>query len=565
MKRLFPASLSARILACGFFLLSMASIAEAGLPISIEVYPETAYAGMHHRICLDIGFDQEGSDIVAMHLDASPLTEDAEVFPYKNARGQKRYCCSIKLKPDTPPGTYRLPLEVTLKNGDRIRTYAEVRVAQKAVIEGPDILSQVSRNMLETLAGSPAVPGNRVKMLEGGLLTFKHWMDTLKSARTYIHLQTYYLDDDGMCSELVDILKEKAAQGVDVDLIITRYSQLGKSPITYLDLKGHGITILMIGDIGFPKSSTSRQEPWHAKMRDEYRIFNTLPRETAFQQWFKNHGEGDLMVDYAIHEKMLIVDGEKAIVGGRNISDCYFFWWKDLDLALDGPIVGEIEAAFQTNWSEFGGQPLSFQTAAPQSPPDGVTANLTHSKPWLGDYRNLDVLCSAIGMAKERVYITSQYLALPPKLMKALADAARKGVDVRILTNSFETGQEVNFALCHFISLNYYRDLLKAGVHIHEYTCPPERKLRPYYHAKQFIIDGKWFSTGSFNLSMRSAYLESEIMVNVLDRDMATEREQAFLSEISQNTREISLSDLARQEDRYSLLMDVARHLEILY
>lgn len=97
-------------------------------------------------------------------------------------------------------------------------------------------------------------------------------------------------------------------------------------------------------------------------------------------------------------------------------------------------------------------------------------------------------------------------------MQNALIDAARKGIDVRILTNSYETGQELAMSLCHYISLNYYRDLLAAGVRIYEYGCDPNLKQKPYYHVKQFIIDGKCVAVGSYNLSLRSAYLESEII-----------------------------------------------------
>jgi phosphatidylserine/phosphatidylglycerophosphate/cardiolipin synthase-like enzyme len=126
-------------------------------------------------------------------------------------------------------------------------------------------------------------------------------------------------------------------------------------------------------------------------------------------------------------------------------------------------------------------------------------------------------------MSQDTVYISSQYLALPDNTRKALINAAARGVDVRILTNSYETGLEVAFSLCHYISLNYYAELLQSGVRIYEYKCSEDLEKKPYYHAKYFIIDGKWTSIGSFNLSVRSAYIESELQVNIPDCQRAFE------------------------------------------
>jgi len=431
--------------------------------------------------------------------------------------------------------------------------------------QGPGIISISDQENLDQLSASKIVSGNHIDVLDHGPSAFRRWTDTLKSANTTIYLQTYYLEDVGKCATLFDILKDKAAHGVAVSVIITRYSQLGKSPLTFLELKRAGIDVLLIGDIGFPRNSVQSQIAWLDRMLEADRIFKSLPREAPFRQWFEDKNNSDLMVDYALHEKMLIVDGKSAIIGGRNLSDCYFFWWQDLDIALDGQIITELENAFELNWREFGGKPLPTTLEKPQTYPDGISLRLTQSRPWTGSYNNLEMLCDAIGMAEQRVYITSQYLALPPKLGQALTGAAARGVDVRILTNSLETGKEVNLSLCHFISLNYYGDLLQSGVGIYEYQCPPGQKLRPYCHAKQFIFDGKYLAIGSFNLSIRSSYLESELMASIMDPTLAKVQETKFLDILDQHAHRVTLDDYNNEVKVYRRFMDIARHLEILY
>ncbi|HQP30192.1 MAG TPA: phosphatidylserine/phosphatidylglycerophosphate/cardiolipin synthase family protein [Deltaproteobacteria bacterium] len=429
-----------------------------------------------------------------------------------------------------------------------------------------DILAPSRQGLLEELSSSRTLAGNHITILDHGPSAFQTWRSILSSARTSIYLQTYFLEDEGMCSNLIDILKEKAAQGVKVAVIITRYSQLGKAPLTYLELKKAGIDVIMIGNIGFPKEIQKEHNSWVDRVREDARIFRSLPREAPFRQWFEDEKDGELMVDYALHEKMVIVDGTVAIIGGRNVSDSYFFWWRDIDVALEGPIVGDVIQAFERNWHDFGGDPLprpAFETKKPLA--DGVGARLTQSRPWLGQYHNLDAVCGAIDMAAERVYISSQYLALPPRLTQSLADAARRGVDVRILTNSLETGREVNFALCHFISLNYYGDLMRSGVSIYEYQSPPGIKLRPYYHAKQFIIDGKYLLIGSFNLSIRSSYLESELMLAVTEPSLAATQEKKFLEDLEYRAQLVGRDELEQKQKENELLMGIAKRLEILY
>ena len=428
-----------------------------------------------------------------------------------------------------------------------------------------DILAPSNQRLLDKLSDSRPVAGNHVTILDHGPAAFQKWREILSSARTAIYLQTYFLEDDGMCSNLIDILKEKAGQGVKVAVIITRYSQLGKAPLTYLELKKAGIDVIMVGNIGFPKEIQKDRNSWVDRGREAARIFRSLPREAPFRQWFDKEKGRDLMVDFALHEKMVIVDGQSAIIGGRNMSDSYFFWWQDMDVALEGPIVTEVARAFERNWNDFGGQTLPQLTSQPTPYADGVCARLTQSRPWLGVYHNLDTICGAIDMAKKSVYISSQYLALPPKLFQSLADAAERGVDVRILTNSLETGREVNLALGHFISLNYYNELLRSGVFIYEYQSPPGVKLKPYYHAKEFIIDGKYLAIGSFNLSIRSAYLESELMLSIPDPGLAGLQEKIFLEEPESKTHRVSPDDLAEEQKEHHLLMDMARRLEILY
>ncbi|KUG22856.1 cardiolipin synthetase [hydrocarbon metagenome] len=530
-----------------------------------NVYPQTIYPGIHKQLSIDLSLKTDTLEIPEFSIDITGLGQDIHFFPYTTTQGQKRYCISFTLNPAIKPGRYKIPIRASFAKAPPIHAVADIHIASPPTPGESNILAQKQQRLLDTETKGSIIDGNRVEFLDDGKYAFEQWLNLLAGAQHTIYLQTYYLEDTGQTARLIEMLKNKAAQGIDVKLIINRYTQLGTSSLAYLNLKRHGIEVLLGGDISLPRSVSTTSSPWYKKMQDNYLLYKSLPQDNPFRRWEEERGKGQIMIDYAIHEKMIIVDGQKAIMGGRNLTESYFFWYKDLDILLSGPIVTELDKAFRQNWVIFGGGTLNNHAPSIESLPQGIPARLVHSRPWDGSYTNLDELVQACLTAKSRIYLTSQYLALPLKLQNALIDAARKGIDVRILTNSYETGQELAMSLCHYISLNYYRDLLAAGVRIYEYGCDPDLKQKPYYHVKQFLFDGKCVAVGSYNLSLRSAYLESEIMVYITDKSVATERENLFLKELELNTREVFFSDLAYKEEKFGTFMNLARIFEILY
>ena len=534
---------------------------------SLELYPALVRAGRESCTYLDLRLLPEDAHIRRLEVRGIPTAAGAyPAVAYRDRDGRRRYYSRIELPALNEAGRHELNFRLHMADGSVLESSGALNVVESLPVrEAPRVLAPEIQGQIDELSGSRVKYGNSVKVLSDGREAFYCWKKALESARARIDIQTYCLDDEGLSGELVEILKHQASSGVEVNLLLTRYSQLGTSPLIPHNLKKHGINVILAGDIGFPHRPDKRSLPWIERMLEDYRIVRTVPDNPAFGEWIRLKGDGAL-VDYALHEKMLIVDGKLAITGGRNLSDCYFWWWDDLDVLLEGPVVDELARAFDRNWEEFRGPALSPREILSPAANGGAACRLVESRPWQGCYHTLDMLIVALDAAEESICISSQYLALPPRLCKALIRAAGRGVEVRILTNSLETGREVAFSLCHFISLNYYRDLLRAGVHIYEYRPPlKDLKLMPYLHAKEFIIDGAWASIGSFNLSIRSAYLESELMITLHDPELASLRQQTFLDTVMGAATEITFPALALDEDRYGPLMDLARRVEILY
>ena len=147
----------------------------------------------------------------------------------------------------------------------------------------------------------------------------------------------------------------------------------------------------------------------------------------------------------------------------------------------------------------------------------------------------------------------------------AVLDAAGRGVEVRILTNSYETVQDVGIAAGYFISLHYLAPLLAAGVRVFEWNGTASKdQPRPYLHAKEFIIDGELAVVGSFNLSVRSCFIESEDLVGVFDPEFAAGMERRFTRLLTETT-EIKPDYLERQRENFRGKIALARYLELLY
>jgi phosphatidylserine/phosphatidylglycerophosphate/cardiolipin synthase-like enzyme len=200
--------------------------------------------------------------------------------------------------------------------------------------------------------------------------------------------------------------------------------------------------------------------------------------------------------------------------------------------------------------------------------PAGTSAvRFVASRPWLGEYNTLETLVTAFQMAGDHICVSSQYLVLPESLLRsALLDAAGRGVEVLILTNSYTTGLEVGFSLGHIITLRYCEPLIEAGIRIYEMIGPEAEDVpKPYMHAKQFLVDGKWAAVGSFNLSMRSCFIESENLVVVQDPVFARKQEAAFRHKIERHATEMTRDRLMEQKERYRTKIAMTNYLDLFF
>lgn len=212
--------------------------------------------------------------------------------------------------------------------------------------------------------------------------------------------------------------------------------------------------------------------------------------------------------------------------------------WRDTDIRIDGPVVGEFQKLFMDTWTKQKGPPLQQRNYFPVLSPQGSeivrAIGSTPDNPFSLIY--LTVI-SAITNAEKQVWITNAYFVPDPQLMQALLDAAGRGVDVRLIL----PGQSDSGATFH-AGRSHYTALLAGGVKIYE-------RHGALLHVKTAIVDGVWSCVGSSNLDWRSAMDNDELNAVILGRDFARQMQAAF-------ARDIAASDAIEREswERRSLL-----------
>jgi cardiolipin synthase len=294
-----------------------------------------------------------------------------------------------------------------------------------------------------------------------------------------------------------------------------------------LEQQGRGVQVNMIydsvGGIRTPKAYFERL----TKGGIEVLEFNPVNPLAAKTPWLINNRD---------HRKLLVVDGRTAFIGGINISSVHSSGsaarrtgkaaasaaaWRDTHLQIEGPVVGELQKLFMETWEKQRGKPLAPKEYFPALKAQGnevVRAiGSTPDDPYSLIYLTL---ISAIGNAETQVYLTSAYFVPDPQLLKSLIDAARRGVDVRLIL----PGHSDSAAVFH-AGRSHYSSLLEGGVKIYE-------RVGALLHSKTAVIDGVWSTVGSTNLDWRSFLDNDEINAVILGREFGQKMLDVFAGDL---------------------------------
>ncbi|KWA13673.1 cardiolipin synthase [Burkholderia territorii] len=382
--------------------------------------------------------------------------------------------------------------------------------------DGPaaDAIGRAAMLALTRLGGMPFVGGNAVRTLVNGDATFSAILSAIDTARDYVIVQFFIVRDDALGQMLRDALLARAAAGVRCYVL---YDSIGS-----FDLPHRYVDTLRRGGVEVHPFATHRK------------FVN------RFQLNFRNH------------RKIVVVDGNRAFVGGHNVGVEYLGAnrrlspWRDTHIEIRGPVVASIQYVFAEDW-HWATQTLPPLAAPPQALPDDAMHCLAVPM-GPADKQETGSLffVEAINAARERVWITTPYLIPDEAVIAALKLAVMRGVDVRILIPSRRDHYVVFEA-----SKLYARDLVDAGVKVFRY--------RPgFLHQKVVLIDRVAAAIGSANLDNRSFRLNFEIMVLTVDRAFADEVEAMLDADFAQ-AYEVDANEYRHSPAWRRIAMHVAR------
>jgi cardiolipin synthase len=391
-------------------------------------------------------------------------------------------------------------------------------------------LRRHARALMRALRHRP-VAGNQVDLLIDGPATYAAMFDAIDQARERIALESYIVEADGPGQALAERLLAKCREGVRVCLLFDGFGSIA-TPGAYFDaLRAGGVQVCEYNPLRSWRNVFSRA----VHLRD--------------------------------HRKLLVVDGRVAFVGGINISGVYSAGssaerrhrdgdsappWRDTHVRIAGPLVAELEQLFVAHWNKHADGPIRREAPALPLVPVGhhraAVASCDAGRRRNPFYR---ALLKAIDAAQQRVYITTAYFVPTPRLLRALAAAARRGVEVRLVLPS----QSDAWAPLH-AGRSHYGRLLSAGVRVHE-------RQGALLHAKTTVIDGVWATVGSANLDWRSVVHNAECNVIVLDASFGAEMESVFLRDVAAS-REVTIEDWTRRGWLRRLQEALARRFEFL-
>lgn len=386
---------------------------------------------------------------------------------------------------------------------EKTAEYYKSRSSVVDQIEDDDIGARGLFSYLENNSGYAAGRDTKIEYFPVGEDMYKCLLEELEKAENYIFIEYFIINQGQMWDSVLEILKRKVAQGVDVRVIYDDVGCADYLPANYCQtLRSFGI------------------------------------RAMAFNKFVPIVS---VIMNNRDHRKITVIDGKVGFIGGINISDEYinrkvrFGHWKDTGLMFKGAGVENLLIMFLEMWNAFeendGGYadflPSSYEEKGDES--DGFVLSFSDS-PLDDENTSENVYANILYQARDYVYITTPYLAIDSSLQNALCCAAKRGVDVRLITPGIPDKKMV-----YRLTRSYYASLIRAGVKIYEYTPG-------FVHAKSYVCDDKLGVVGTVNMDYRSLYLHFECAA-VMYKAPAVLKLRDDDLETMEKCRKIELSD----------------------
>lgn len=385
--------------------------------------------------------------------------------------------------------------------------------ADSLTIVGED--AAIQARYLERNAYCPVYENTKTEYFPSGEAFFERLLTELEKAQRYIFLEYFIIQEGKMWNSILEVLRRKVTQGVEVRLM---YDDMGCMYTLPKDYELH------IEELGIKCCAFNRFVPVVS-----------------------------LLLNNRDHRKMCIIDGRTAFTGGVNLADEYinarlrFGHWKDSAVLVEGDAAWSMTVMFLTMWDYARELDEELEVFRPQridvEGAEGFVQPYTDS-PLDHEAVGRNVYLNMISKAEKYIYITTPYLIVDNATNIALCNAAKAGVDVRIITPHIPDKKSV-----FQMTRAHYPPLLEAGVKIYEYTPG-------FIHAKNFVVDDQFATVGTVNLDFRSLFLHFENGVWMCNTPCIKQIREDFLA-----TQQLSQKISLRSSRRLSLIVQFYRSL----
>jgi cardiolipin synthase len=370
----------------------------------------------------------------------------------------------------------------------------EQRIERLYGVEDPDFLRSMG-----VLLGPAIVNGNGFEVLLNGDRIFPVMLQAIDGARTSVNFESYIYWSGATGRKFADALSARARAGIKVRVLLDWLGSGKMDAALMEEMKGNGVKIVKY-----------HRPHWY-----------NLPR-----------------MNNRTHRKVLVVDGRTGFTGGVGISD---LWagdaqdprhWRDTHFKAEGPVVAQMQAVFLDNWIKATGEVLHGPDYFPALEGAGKAAAQMFSSSPTGGSESMQLMyLLSITAARRSIDLSSAYFVPDEQTLRALVEAARRGVRIRVVV----PGEHTDAETVRRASRALWGALLEAGVEIHEY-------LPTMYHCKVMVVDALWVSVGSTNFDNRSFRLNDEANLNIHDAAFARRQIEIFEDDI-RRSRRVSLQE----------------------
>jgi cardiolipin synthase len=383
----------------------------------------------------------------------------------------------------------------------------------------PGVRDSLFVRTIELFSGMHMEKGNAVEVLANGSVYPRLWSD-IRSARQTVTVQMYFSKPGAVADSMAKCLAERARAKVRVLLLLDAFGSHELAGGWVDSLKRAGVEVAWL-----------RSLHWY-----------TLHRAATRS-----------------HVRAVVVDGRVGYTGGFGLAD---YWlgnghaeneWRESNARFEGPTVAQLQAAFASGSAEASGElitgdlffpPQSFAEVGP------MQAALLHFLPTTGSTPAERFLALSISGARRTLYISNSYFVPDDDFRELLVRAAKRGVDVRVLT----AGDKSDVKTTLYAGRARYPELIKGGVRLYEYQPT-------MMHAKTLVVDGVWSTVGSLNFDNRSLVFNNESNIVTLDEGVGATLDSLFMDDL-RYSKEIKLDEFNRRSWVEKMLEWIANSLQ---